>query len=249
MATSGFDSIDTIFFDLGFTLINFTGDFHLAMAESYRVLADSLVRHGCKLDPAAFASRFQEVISQYYISRETDLVERPVEGYLKTVLSEFGLRGISSEVLQASLAAMYGVTQAYWQLEPDTIPTLDRLRSMNIRLGLITNAANPDDANHLIDQHGLRGYFETILISACERIRKPDARIFHRALERIGSTAAQSGMVGDTLTADIAGAQRVGMKGIWLPRRARGRGISPAIELVNPDLVIETLSELPSHLR
>ena len=48
---------------------------------------------------------------------------------------------------------------------------------------------------------------------------------------------------------DIAGAQRVGMKGIWLPRRARGREMSPTIDLVDPDLILETLSELPDHLR
>jgi putative hydrolase of the HAD superfamily len=249
MVTPGFDTIDTLFFDLGFTLINFEGDFYLAMAESYRVLANSLVRQGCKLDPAAFTTRFQEVISQYYISRESDLVERPVDGYLKNVLSEFGLRGIRHEILQTSLADMYAVTQAYWQLESDTLPTLDKLSSMGFKLGLITNAANPEDANHLIDKHGLRVYFKTILISACERIRKPDARIFHRALERIDSTAAQSAMVGDTLTADIAGAQRVGMKGIWLPRRAGGRGAPAMVDMVTPDLVIETLSELPGHLQ
>ena len=249
MVTPGFESIDTLFFDLGFTLINFEGDFHLVMAESYRVLADSLVQRGCRVDPAAFAARFQEVISHYYISRETDLVERPVDGYLSNVLSEFGLTGIRKEVLQASLADMYGVTQAYWQLETDAIPTLEKLGVMGFQLGLITNAANPEDANHLIDKNGLRGYFKTILISSCEGIRKPDARIFHRALKRMNRSAEHTAMVGDTFTADIVGAQRVGIKGIWLPRRARERGALSIVDGIKPDLVIQSLAELPGHIR
>lgn len=248
MATPGFQSIDTIFFDLGFTLINFEGDFFGVMGESYQELASALIRNGCRLDPVVFTKRFQEVISQYYVTREIDLVERPVEGYLKHVLSEFGITEISGEIIRSSLSEMYRVTQAYWHLEADTISTLENLQKMGVKLGLITNAANPEDANHLIDRNGLRTYFKTILISACEGIRKPDPRIFNRGLENMGALPENSAMVGDTLRADIKGAQKVGMKGIWINRRARERAGDVTADHIKPDLVIGTLAELPHHL-
>jgi putative hydrolase of the HAD superfamily len=248
MIKSGFESINTLFFDLGFTLINFEGDFFSATEESYRVLADSLIGQGCQFDPAAFTRRFQEVISRYYIHRDIDLIERPIDGYLKQVLVEFGHRGMSKQVLQSSLAAMYGHTQSYWKLETDSIPTLEALLSRGYNLGLITNAANAEDANTLIDGNGLRKYFKTIVISAREGIRKPNPRIFKRALKNLHCSPQHAVMVGDTLGADIGGAQSVGMKGVWIARRAKNRDSSAVEKAILPDLVIETLSELTQHL-
>ena len=47
---------------------------------------------------------------------------------------------------------------------------------------------------------------------------KPDPRIFRFALERVSGRAADAVMVGDNPARDIAGAQRAGIRGVWVDR-------------------------------
>ena len=234
--------VKTIFFDLGFTLVNFEGDFYQAMSESYLALAESLIHSGCEFDVHEFTSRFESVISEYYRMREIDLIERPVEGYLLQVLEDYGCASLPDVVIQTALSAMYQVSEANAILEPDAYKTLENLRSSGYHLGLITNAANAANSNRLIDKFGIRHFFDVILISAEEKIRKPDTRIYTRALARMGAIPQTSVMVGDTLTADILGAQNAGMRGIWINRRARRP--ENEIESIKPDAVISSLDEL-----
>jgi putative hydrolase of the HAD superfamily len=71
-------------------------------------------------------------------------------------------------------------------------------------------------------------------------VRKPDARIFRAALDRLGVPAERTVMVGDNLEADIVGARRVGMRTILLTRPGAKRlAASPT-----PDLQIDSLREL-----
>jgi FMN phosphatase YigB (HAD superfamily) len=56
-------------------------------------------------------------------------------------------------------------------------------------------------------------------------------------------------MVGDTLTADILGAQNTGMYGIWITRRAhRPENLNLKVS-ITPDAVIGTLDELPAAIQ
>jgi putative hydrolase of the HAD superfamily len=48
-------------------------------------------------------------------------------------------------------------------------------------------------------------------------------------------------MVGDKLDWDVAGAQAVGIRGIWLDRRGAGL---PRSSTIQPDYVIGSISEL-----
>jgi HAD superfamily hydrolase (TIGR01549 family) len=93
---------------------------------------------------------------------------------------------------------MYQLSESCWYLEPDALETLKTLKSNGYRLGLITNAANAPDSNRLIDKFQLRGFFDAVLISAEEKIRKPDTRNYSRAMQKLEISPNQAAMVGDT---------------------------------------------------
>lgn len=240
------NKLSVILFDLGFTLINFEGDFHQAMKESYLALADSLIASGCHIDRQAFADKFYEVISQYYRNRAVDLIERPVEENLFKTLHYFSVDHLEESVLQEAVKTMYLYTEAWWKLEPDTHETLAALHNMGYRLGLISNASNTPDLNRLIDNHQLRQYFEIVVISAEEGIRKPDPRIFAKTLKKLGVKPENAIMVGDTLPADILGAQNSGVKSVWITRRANRPENNDVLESIQPDYAISDLSSLVS---
>ncbi len=236
--------ISVILFDLGFTLINFEGDFHQVMRESHLALADSLINAGYPLDRGEFAQRFNEIISEYYRVRAIDMIEKPVEGNLQQTLSHFGLENLPERDLQTAVEAMYTFTEAWWKIEPDTHETLSKLKQMGYRLALISNASNAPDLNRLIDNHRLRGYFEVVVISADEGIRKPDPRIFANTLSRLGVSAENAVMVGDTLPADILGARMSNIRSVWVTRRANRAENNELIELIKPDYSIPDLTSL-----
>lgn len=238
------EPIQAVLFDLGHTLITFEGDYKRVMAESYLVLAQSLRAAGYLVDAREFAQRFDLIINDYYRARDEDLIERPIELYLAQVLASYEIYDPRKSVVQSALENMYRAAELHWQPEDDTLPTLHTLKNAGYRLGMITNAANADNANRLIDMFELRPYFEVILISAVEGIRKPDTRIYSRALNRLSIPSSQTVMVGDTLTADILGAQNAGLRAVWITRRS-DRPENQRSNEITPDAVVETLSDLP----
>lgn len=242
-------SIQVVFFDLGYTLINFEGDYQRVTADSYLALANVLINMGFDLDAARFTERFSEVLSAYYQARDDDLIERPVEQYLARVLHSFGYIDPPEDIVRYALTTMYRATEGHWRLEKGALPLLQELTREGYRLGLISNAANAENVNRLIDRFNLRHYFEAILVSATEKVRKPDTRIYSRALRAMNITASSAVMVGDTLTADILGAQNAGLRAIWITTRENHPDNSLVSGDITPDAVIDCLSELPAALR
>jgi FMN phosphatase YigB (HAD superfamily) len=99
--------------------------------------------------------------------------------------------------------------------------------------------------HELAERAGIDHFFDFILTSAACSYRKPHPRIFEIALAHWQIKAEAAAMIGDRLDADISGAQRLGLLGIWIKRRVH----EPNIPAARPDAVIETLDELPSLLQ
>jgi len=75
-------------------------------------------------------------------------------------------------------------------------------------------------------------------------VGKPSPEFFAGALASLGVPAAEAAVVGDDLEADVAGGQRVGMRGI-LVRTGKFREDDLARSRVRPDAVIGSVADLP----
>ncbi|HEY3297528.1 MAG TPA: HAD family hydrolase [Armatimonadota bacterium] len=126
-------------------------------------------------------------------------------------------------------------------LFPDTLSELQRLLSMEIRLGLVTNGPSEMQRDK-IERFGLESYFDFIAIEGEVGAGKPDSRIFRHILSGMNTDPNEAWMVGDNLQWDVFGPQQVGMQGIWYNR---SRIELPADSGVKPDRVISRLGELP----
>jgi HAD superfamily hydrolase (TIGR01458 family) len=76
---------------------------------------------------------------------------------------------------------------------------------------------------------------------------KPSPAFFGAALEALDADPERTWMVGDDLDADIAGAQRCGLRTI-LVRTGKFREESLEKALVKPDAVLDSLGDLPGFL-
>ena len=114
-------------------------------------------------------------------------------------------------------------------------------------MGIISNAGDDRDVQQLVENFDIGSFFDIVLTSAACGYRKPHKRIFELALEYFNIRAEEVAMVGDTLSADILGANQMGMYSIWITRRVEKE---PEGELpAQPQAVINSLAELPILLQ
>ncbi len=237
-----------VLFDLGSTLIYYDATWSSTLQESALALTRSLRASGLDLDEDTFPQLFSARMRSYYNERATEFIEYTTHSILSALLAEMSLDGVPDERLRQALAAMYAVTQKHWQTEADAIATLQALQGQGYRLGLISNAGDDADVQVLIDKAGVRSFFDVILVSAAVGIRKPNPEIFHMALRHWGFAPHEVVMVGDTLGADVLGAQNAGVSSVWITRRADTPENHSHEDTICPDAVITDLDELPGLL-
>lgn len=135
------------------------------------------------------------------------------------------------------------VAERLRSLEPiaDALETVAGLRRRGVRLALVTNGSAADQRAK-IGRHAVDRRFDAVLVEGEVGFGKPDPRIFRLALERLGVTAAEAWMVGDDLPWDIAGAQAVGIHGVWARDHAATGAAGDGT--VQPDRTVGTIGEL-----
>ncbi len=241
-----FSAIKVVFFDLGSTLIYSKDPWPPIYEKSDRALVEVLHKAGIPLEMNPFCCEFGTFLDSYYAERGTSTIEKTTFSLLTEILEQKGFKQIPPSNLRSALDAMYSITQQNWYLENDAIPTLNTLREAGYRLGLISNTSDDNNVQQLVDRCELRPYFDIILTSAGCGIRKPDERIFQLALDFFGLPPEQTAMVGDTLEADILGANRLGTYSIWITRRAQ---VPEEGELkIQPQAIITALDQVPGLL-
>jgi putative hydrolase of the HAD superfamily len=62
---------------------------------------------------------------------------------------------------------------------------------------------------------GIREHIDTLVVSEEVGVAKPDREIFRVALERLGAAPGDAVMIGDSWSADIAGARAAGIRSVW----------------------------------
>jgi putative hydrolase of the HAD superfamily len=103
-----------------------------------------------------------------------------------------------------------------WQVYPDVLGTLARLRARDIRLAVVSNFV--DTLHAVCDLHELTPFFDVIVASVQAGAMKPDPRIFAHAVRRLGVAPQDSWHVGDNYWTDVMGARAAGLVPVLLDR-------------------------------
>lgn len=241
-------SVKGILFDLGNTLLYFDGNWQEVFARADQGMVERLAKEGFSLDRDRFLSDFRERLSNYHDQREIDFVEHSTAKILEDTLAAHGISNVERSTLEGSLAALYAASQEYWIPEDDLLPTMKALKDAGYRMGVISNAGDDQDVQTLVNKARIRPYLDFVLTSAASGMRKPDARIFALGLRFFGLSSQEVVMVGDTLSADILGANRMGIYSVWLTRRADTAANREYLAKVSPKAKIDSLAELPQML-
>lgn len=99
---------------------------------------------------------------------------------------------------------------------PEVMAGIAELRASGWRVGIITNGTADNQLGKL-RQTGLADAVDGCAVSGVEGVRKPDRALFEIAAQRCGVSLDGGGwMVGDRLSADIAGGRAAGLRTVWI---------------------------------
>jgi len=95
------------------------------------------------------------------------------------------------------------------RLYPGVDDTLRAMRGRGLRLAVVTNKAEAFTLP-LLARTGIAGYFDTVVSGDTLAVKKPDPAVLHLACTRLGVSAGQALMIGDSAN-DALAAQGAGM--------------------------------------
>ncbi|KIL52956.1 HAD family hydrolase [Jeotgalibacillus campisalis] len=211
--------MEAILFDLDGTLLDRKSSVQVFLDKQY----DRLYPWLKSMEKEAYISRFTELERNGYVWKDKVYQQLIEENEFSRCSSEMLLDDYI-EHFQESCIPFEGLHTLLYAL-----------RSKGYKLALITNGREKMQMRS-IQGLGIELFFDQILISAKEGCAKPDAEIFHRALNRLNVLPQNAVYVGDHIDNDIKAAKRAGLKTIWKKQ--------PPIDDSHADAEIDQLSEL-----
>jgi len=208
---SGFSRTRTaaVFFDVDFTLIypgpTFQGEGYSRFAAQY----------GISVDRARFAHAVRAASSILDEAQEHTYDAGVFVRYTRRIIEEMGGTGDRLDECASEIYREWAANQHFF-LYDDVAPVLRELAGRGLKLGLISNSHRCLSS---FQQHfELDGLIAAAVSSSEHGYMKPHPSIFEAALTLAGVSASESVMVGDSLSHDIDGARRVGMRGVLVHR-------------------------------
>lgn len=235
-AQSRFDGreIDTVLIDAGGVLVE----------PNWDTVASVLSRHGVDVDPADLAAAnpmlMRELDDAELIKASTDVTRR--ERWIARLLRHAGTAAdIDAGAIDAAADEIEAIhlERGIWESVLDGAPAaLDALRAAGLRLSLVSNA--DPGLRQVLARIGLARRLDHLSISGEIGVEKPDPRIFHDALEALGTRPERAVHVGDLYEVDIVGARGVGLAAVLVDVA----GLSADRDVTR----IRSLGELPALL-
>jgi len=140
-----------------------------------------------------------------------------------------------------------------WEVTLKKLPHLDEvlkeLKNRGYKLGVITNTvtSREEHVRMALKRVGIEEYFDVIVTSVDVGFNKPEKKIFFAALKALKVKPEEAVMVGNRVSADIVGGNRVGMKTILFKWNKRYQNEITMPE-EKPAYTINSLKELPQIL-
>lgn len=173
---------------------------------------------------------FRPMIEQSRITH----MEARYEEVLQYLLFYFKIPWQGKVSLHELLQVYYREVYEERAIFPEVINVLQQMSQWGISMGIVSNTTNPVFMKELeLENSGLKKYFDFTIYSSGVPFRKPHPSIFQLAISHFQLEPCEILFVGDSLSADILGAQGVGMKTAWINRKEEQTDIVPDYELAS----------------
>jgi len=190
-----------------------------------RAAAGQGVRCPVRAIEAAFPPAYRELSPERFFGSSGLQTSEPRERrwWARVVARTFERAGCAAPppaVIAAGIAAF--ARGGAWRPCAGAVATLGTLRARGLRVALVSNY---DGRLHrVVDELGLKAYFDAVVVSSETGWAKPSPRIYAAALAALGVAAEEALMVGDRPREDVAGAQAAGLRALLYDPRGLAPG-------------------------
>ena len=213
-----------VFFDAYGTLIHFP-----EVPSPFEYMADAMRRAGLCV-PRKCLDQALRVEMDYFKSRYGTVRTPSALDQLRSEGADIylGTLGDVGDVKIDRVQVANDLVEAFRpRVLPDVLPAIEAVRAAGVRVGVLSNFSYA--LSMTLDELGLQGLLDPIVVSAQVGFEKPDPRIFLAAAQAVGAEPNDCVLVGDDFINDICGAQGVGMPAIWIVRDSAEGPVSVSI--------------------
>ncbi len=240
--------IKGIIFDINGTLTDIqTNEWH---DDVYRVISNLLSYQGIALDADDVKKAYFKIMEEQRNASRERHPEFDAVGIFRELITRHATDFTSRlpqdmlEQLPLLLAETHRAASRFrLQLYPGVEDTIKQLH-LKYRLAIVSDGQTAYAVPEL-NAVGLFGYFDPIIVSCGFGYRKPDKRLFERALAAIKMGPSEVVFVGNDMYRDVHGAQKLGIKTVFF---RSNQGLQKK-EGVSPDYIIYNFPELVDALR
>ncbi|NMH74665.1 HAD family hydrolase [Bacillus sp. RO2] len=216
--------IRAVIFDLDGTLLNRDVSLEKFVDDQYERCKEAF-RH---IQKNAYIDRFIELDARGYVWKDK---------VYQQLIAEFLIEGLTWKELLDDYIHYFPLHCTPFD---NVENTLKRLSEDNLSLGMITNGFEVFQMNNL-KALGIEPFFQSILVSEREGIKKPNPEIFRRSAEFLQVSIDECLFVGDHPKNDVTAAKAVGMTTVWKRDLYWNE--------VDADFIIEDLGCLPAIVK
>ncbi len=200
-------SVKAVLLDLGGTLVSMT-----EIPEIYRRI---LGAHGITRSSEEISHAQKEVEKQLDIQELAVLFEEYWIRWNLLILRRLGIEE-NAEALAQKIADRWW-DYADVMLQADVEETLQKLRVMGLKIGIVTNGLE-SDYRQILEKVGLLDFFDVKVGIDNVGKMKPDRDIFLYALNKLEVLPSETLFVGDQLIEDYEGAKKAGLTPLLIDR-------------------------------
>ncbi len=200
-------SVKAVLLDLGGTLVSTT-----EIPEVYRRMLEA---HGITRSVEEISHAQKEVEKQLDIQELAVLFEEYWIRWNLLILRRLGIEENAKALAQK-------IADRWWNyadvmLYPDVEETLQKLRAMGLKIGIVTNGLK-SDYRQILEKVELLDFFDVKVGIDNVGKMKPHRDIFLYALNKLEVSPSETVFVGDELIADYEGAKKAGLTPLLIDR-------------------------------
>ena len=189
--------IKSVIFDLDNTLL----DFMKMKSVSINAAVQAMINMGMDIDK-------EKSVNEIFTIYDTKGYEHQ-EVFNEFIINKIGK--INYKYLAAAIVEYKKAKEISLNLYPDVIPTLNKLLSMNLNLGIVSDAPSREAWMRLYTLN-LHNFFGEVVTFNDTSFYKPAKEPFIKISEKLNANLEECIMIGDWPERDIKGAGQLGMK-------------------------------------